>query len=1462
MRKLISIILTFVMIMSLMPISTFAQTSDLEKVFYFESDLTTVNINKFSNMTTTTMAGESCTKFQGNTTEQEQFWMAYAGSSLGSSDFVMSYDVYPTDSVKSYRLVTSGHTQLATDILDTMFIRNQWNNITLVVNSATTTNTLYVNGVKIGDYKYTFKDDTIRIITWANSKAAQTSTVTYYKNFYIYKGSLTMPLMSTTLLTSGEKISANENATYDSVLNSVTLQDSSYTKQIVYGGTAVTGSDTVKSGAKLIIKKGDLFLGDYTIQTGKLLTPVKEHHDDLTGLSQHYGVMTATSYEGESCTKWVGKESYASNGNPETQMWWDGSFAGAGNEDLVLSVSFYPTDTVEALNFATTSHTAFHSKITDSQWVKDAWNTMAVVVDADTNQNHLYLNNKFVSTTNYDVKDTLRFVVWAKGGKLPGATIYVDDFYVVKGSYKMPLITTSLDINGKNIDASGKTYAQIKQAITLNNAEHTMAITYKGSQVNDSDTVKTGAKLTISQNGVFVGEFTLSNAVLTQFHVMRDGYDTSFGGASHCNVTNATLNGEPCFLLTGKETTDTGNQMFVASTSTTHYSNQDLVISVSVWATTNIKNIMFATSGHAAIVPVIPLSELKLNKWNEITVVIDYANNSNTVYVNGEYFGSRTQELKGGIIRVCVYGALSQIVGTTAYLDNLVISKGSAKIPAATTTLPLDGMYINGYGGITYNQIANTFKGTNPKTTFKFFKDGKEITNTSARAEKDAHMAVYSNGVFISEYVLGIDSYTMGDFVKSSEKFGKGSFTAGFEFESYGSPLNAMIVLAQYKGKQMINCGVSYKTLSGKTVADVTIDDISELKDTYLKYFLFEQGSLKPITDPVTIHPYSDYAIESMVKMYPGFTLKAATFSYDDGVAEDIKTIESLNKYGAKGTFNVVAKFADGKDRLLGYYKDKGTTQAEVVDYILDLYDGHEIANHTYSHPPVQLEVGQSSQDSYGNVLNGVDANTVISQIADNHTYMKDLLGIEMSGIAWSYSGPYKRTDYRTIHNEILDSGYLYARNHTDSYSFDLPTDWFKWNTTCSISKMPQVTDQFVALDTDEMKLLYIWGHSYEYANPTRYGSGDWNTLEENLAKLEDEGVWFATNKEVYDYINALNKVIYNVNSVTNGSDITVYVQVNGKNVELEAGETFLLNEEQTNAPSIACWGDSLTMGQGASDRTLYSYPARLASLTGATVYNMGIGGETPVTIASRQGVLDIEFTEGFTIPNSSNDEVEIKFAASNGGVVTPRNASIGGWAPCTINGVDGTMRIVLNTSTWPRTLTAAYFKRNASGKAVKVNVGDKLIPNAHSVKGDINIIYSGANDGWTAANTRVPSDYSADIPEFLDLLETQGKDSNNEQYIIIGLTTNNDAKWSLLDSEMEKKFGDKFLNLRKFISSYEAFEILEMTPTADDIAAIEAGATPPSFLTAGDTTHYNDFGYKLAAIAINNKLQQLGYIE
>ena len=40
-------------------------------------------------------------------------------------------------------------------------------------------------------------------------------------------------------------------------------------------------------------------------------------------------------------------------------------------------------------------------------------------------------------------------------------------------------------------------------------------------------------------------------------------------------------------------------------------------------------------------------------------------------------------------------------------------------------------------------------------------------------------------------------------------------------------------------------------------------------------------------------------------KLYPGGKAKAFNISYDDGVIQDIRFVELLNRYGLKGTFNL-----------------------------------------------------------------------------------------------------------------------------------------------------------------------------------------------------------------------------------------------------------------------------------------------------------------------------------------------------------------------------------------------------------------------------------------------------------------------------------------------------------------------------------------------------------------------------
>ena len=57
------------------------------------------------------------------------------------------------------------------------------------------------------------------------------------------------------------------------------------------------------------------------------------------------------------------------------------------------------------------------------------------------------------------------------------------------------------------------------------------------------------------------------------------------------------------------------------------------------------------------------------------------------------------------------------------------------------------------------------------------------------------------------------------------------------------------------------------------------------------------------------------------------------------------------------------------------------------------------------------------------------------------------------------------------------------------------------------------------------------------------------------------------------------------------------------------------LEENETDATEINCWGDSITEGYGSDGLT---YPDVLEELTGIPVRNLGIGGEDSVDILKR----------------------------------------------------------------------------------------------------------------------------------------------------------------------------------------------------------------------------------------------------
>lgn len=364
------------------------------------------------------------------------------------------------------------------------------------------------------------------------------------------------------------------------------------------------------------------------------------------------------------------------------------------------------------------------------------------------------------------------------------------------------------------------------------------------------------------------------------------------------------------------------------------------------------------------------------------------------------------------------------------------------------------------------------------------------------------------------------------------------------------------------------------------------------------------------------------------------------------------------------------------------------------------------------------------------------------------------------------------------------------------------------------------------------------------------YGS---ETVDENKVS----GKITINQPEIYDASSGTIKYFI-WDGLTNMKPLSEYTAVD-----------FVTDTEMT----IACWGDSLTLGQGSTNAFTTgenSYPAVLAELTGETVYNLGVGGETSTTIAGRQGAVDMVFTEDFTIPEAGSVEIPLAYvevdgekqyyiATADDGKVVPRDTSRAMWNPVTINGIEGVLSVNVNTELSMRMLNSATFTRSEAGDRVNVKKGDKLETAASELNADINIFFTGTNGGWNVNNTK-PSDNTADAADLVELIKKQiAKTKDPSKYIVIGLTNGSAGKWKVTNAALKEAFGNNFLDAKAYLATEQALIDAGITATEQDKADIAEGTIPTSLRV--DTAHFNDAGYSLLAKLVHNKLNELEYL-
>ena len=232
--------------------------------------------------------------------------------------------------------------------------------------------------------------------------------------------------------------------------------------------------------------------------------------------------------------------------------------------------------------------------------------------------------------------------------------------------------------------------------------------------------------------------------------------------------------------------------------------------------------------------------------------------------------------------------------------------------------------------------------------------------------------------------------------------------------------------------------------------------------------------------------------------------MKYVTFSFDDGVTQDKRLVELLDKYGLKATFNLNSSLLG----LKGGWEFGGKWVDHIKVYpaeVKQIYAGHEVAVHTLTHPN----------------LTGETDETIVYQVEEDRKQLSKLVGYDVCGMAYPCGDV--NNDDRVAGIIKAQTGVKYARTITSTYSFGLPKNLHRLDPTvyiCEPEKMFELAEKFINLETENDQVFYIWGHSYEF---DMMDFIKWERFEAFCKLISGKkDIVYATNKEVLKLVGLL----------------------------------------------------------------------------------------------------------------------------------------------------------------------------------------------------------------------------------------------------------------------------------------------------------------------------------------------------
>ncbi|MAD96067.1 MAG: hypothetical protein CMB99_01955 [Flavobacteriaceae bacterium] len=269
---------------------------------------------------------------------------------------------------------------------------------------------------------------------------------------------------------------------------------------------------------------------------------------------------------------------------------------------------------------------------------------------------------------------------------------------------------------------------------------------------------------------------------------------------------------------------------------------------------------------------------------------------------------------------------------------------------------------------------------------------------------------------------------------------------------------------------------------------------------------------------------------------YPEGKTKALVLSYDDGAIEDIQLAKLFDDNKLIGTFNLNSKYFS---TTRGWPQQNGDTIYQRYipkDSLLIIYKNHEIAAH----------------GAYHKNFFDISDEEILEELNTDIELLEKFTNRKVISMAYPFGNAND-----SIAKLVGSTGLLNGRTIADTFAFGFPENDMLWHPTCHDSKALNYLDAYLNLNQQELSVFYVWGHSWELKDETR-----WNNMVTFCKKIgQSRDIWSVSHGELTTYKLALDQIQMEGNQISNPSEsLSVWLKLTNGIKELKPGASILLN--------------------------------------------------------------------------------------------------------------------------------------------------------------------------------------------------------------------------------------------------------------------------------------------------------------